>query len=52
MDISVRALRFLETIDTLSVRLLSFMLVASEGRSRRSHFGVACETYVRGLAPG
>ena len=44
--------RFLETIDSFSVRLLSFMLVASDGRARGSHLGVACETDARGLAPG
>jgi hypothetical protein len=52
MDISLRGVRFLETIDALCIRLLCFMLVASESSTRGAHFGVTCEAYMRGLAPG
>ena len=43
---------FLETIDILYVRVLCFMLVASESSTRGAHFDVPCEVYLRGLAPG
>ena len=52
MDISVRAVRILEIIDTLYVRVLCSMLVASEGSARGAHFGVTCEACTRSLAPG